>query len=120
MFRKSLFGQLWLFVRGLRSFAGSLLLFAGGLLLLASGLWSFACGLWSFSGGLWSFGGGLSSFVLACSGLWSLPVLVTTTGKILLIIFYILIQLDIWARLMTVSAVTNILSILVFCFVLQK
>ena len=35
-------------------------------------------GLWLFARSFWSFAGGLCSFVLVCSGLWSLSVLVTT------------------------------------------
>ena len=44
----------------------------GRLSLLADSLWLFGRGLWSFAGGLWSF-------VELFGGLWSLPVLVTTT-----------------------------------------
>ena len=77
---------------------GRLLVVCGRLLIVyghyAGGLWSFAGGLWSFSGILWLFAGGLWSFayvlcffcwwfVVVCSRLWSLPVLVITFTNIL-------------------------------------
>ena len=36
--------------------------------------------LYVFCGHLWSFAGGLGSFVVACDGLWTLSVLVTTNN----------------------------------------